>query len=381
MVEECEHCGKNIKDLKPTQKGYHIANCIMNPNFKNTVKKRNLSRLNTKRLKNPLIKLNLNCLKCGEEFEIEIPESSYKLGRYKKFCSTTCARKFSSSFIDRDKKKIRKCKECGKEIEISFLSSDNIRCEDCRSLEKTNERRKKKKVFKGGKYVCKHCGQEICERPEVCKLFRQKNNVYDVYFGFDSNKKGTIEFYIEFDRIVNILKEDYFNNELSLTEIANKYNMNYQTIHMVFKSLNINTRTHIESGRLAIKNGKGNYDNVVSFPYKSGYHITWNGEEVHYRSNYEKEYYTILDEQKIYYTVEKLKISYYDTQKKRIRFAIPDIYIPDENKIIEIKSKWTLDEINMNDKVKAYKKLGYNVKLMIGEGNKNFFKNSIELIY
>ena len=35
----------------------------------------------------------------------------------------------------------------------------------------------------------------------------------------------------------------------------------------------------------------------------------------------------------------------------------------------------------MNDKVKAYKKFGYNVKLMIGEGNKNFFKNTKEIKY
>jgi len=264
---------------------------------------------------------------------------------------------------------------------VNILSSDNIYCDECKSLKKNNKRRQKKKTFKNNKYVCKHCGDEICGRPDVCKLFRQKNNVYDVYFGFDSNKKGTIEFYDEFDRIVNMLKEDYFDSELSLTEVASKYNMNYQTVHMVFKSLGIIARTNIEAGHLAVKNGKGNYDNAVSFPYKHGYHTTWTGEEVHYRSNYEKEYYIILDEQKIDYKVEKLKISYYDTQKKRIRFAIPDIYIKNNNEIIEIKSKWTLDEINMNDKVKAYKKLGYNVKLMIGEGNKNFFKNSKEIIY
>lgn len=236
-------------------------------------------------------------------------------------------------------------------------------------------------MFKDNKYFCKHCGEEICKRPDVCNRFRLKNNVYDVYFGFDNHKKGTNEFYNEFDRIVNSLKEDYFNNELSLTELANKYNMNYQTVHMVFKSLNIIARTNIEAGYLAVKNGKVNYDNAVSFPYKSGYHITWKGKEVHYRSNYEKEYYYLLDKNKIEYQVENLKISYYDTQKKKIRVAIPDIYIKDNNEIIEIKSKWTLDEINMNDKIKAYKKLGYNVKLMIGEGNKNFFKNSKEIIY
>ena len=68
-------------------------------------------------------------------------------------------------------------------------------------------------------------------------------------------------------------------------------------------------------------------------------------------------------------------------ERKKIRIAIPDLYIKDNNEIIEIKSKWTLNEINMNDKIKSYKKLGYIVKLMIGEGNKNYFKNIEEIIY
>ena len=389
MVKNCKHCGKDIKDLKPTQKGQHIANCKLNPNFVLTNEKRNKTKLDNNRLKNPLINLKLNCLNCDKEFEIEIIESYYKRGQYIKCCCKKCAYKYSSSFFNRNEKKIKKCKKCGKEIEVNILSSDNICCDDCRihprrndNLEKSNEvRRRKKKIFKDNKYVCKHCGDEVCKRPEICKRFKQKNNVYDSYLGFDSSKKGTNEFYNEFDSVVNKLKEDYFDNELSLTEIANKYKMNYQTIHMVFKNLGIIARTNIEAGYLAVKNGKGNYDNAVSFPYKSGYHTTWKGEEVHYRSNYEKEYYSILDEKKVNYEVENLKISYYDTQKKRIRIAIPDIYIKDNNEIIEIKSKWTLDEINMKDKVKAYKKFGYNVKLMIGEGNKNFFKNSKEIIY
>lgn len=382
MVENCKHCGKNIKDLKPTQKGQHIANCKLNPNFKLTSEKRSKTRLENKRIKNPLIKLKLNCLNCNKEFEIDVVESSYNIGRYRKCCCTTCARKFSISFIDRDKKKIKKCKKCGKSVEVNILSSDNICCDNCKSSKKINEiRRRKKKIFKNNKYVCKNCGEEICERPNVCKRFRQKNNVYDSYFGFDSNKKGTNGFYNEFDRIVNNLKKDYFVNELSLTEISNKYNMNYQTIHMVFKSLGIIARTISKAITNAIKNGKINYDNINSYPYKSGYHITWKGDQVHYRSSYEKEYYSILDEKKVDYEVEKLRIYYYDTQKKKIRIAIPDIYATDFNEIIEIKSKWTLDEINMNDRIKSYKKLGYKVKLMIGEGKKNFFKNVKEIIY
>jgi hypothetical protein len=387
MVENCKHCGKDIKNLKSTQKGQHIANCIMNPNFKITVEKRSKYRLNTQRIKNPLIKLKLNCLNCNKEFDIEVVESYYKRDRYKKCCSKKCASKYSYSFIN-NINKIKNCKKCGKEIEVNKLSSDNVCCEECRihtrkydSVEKAKEIRKRKiKVKEFSKYVCKYCGEEICKRPNVCRKFTHKN-VYEKYLGFDSNKKGTSEFYNEFDRIVNNLKEDYFDNELSLTEIAKKYKMNYQTVHMVFKSLGIIARSVSDSLILAIKNGKINYDNVVSYPYKSGYHIDWQGNQIHYRSNYEKEYYNILDEQKIDYQVENLKISYFDTQKKKIRISIPDIYIKDKNEIIEIKSKWTLDEINMQDKVNAYKKLGYNVKLVIGEGNKNFFKNSKEIIY
>ena len=34
MVKNCKHCGKDISDLKPTQKGQHISNCRLNPNLK-----------------------------------------------------------------------------------------------------------------------------------------------------------------------------------------------------------------------------------------------------------------------------------------------------------------------------------------------------------
>ena len=51
-------------------------------------------------------------------------------------------------------------------------------------------------------------------------------------------------------------------------------------------------------------------------------------------------------------------------KKKKTRVAIPDFYIPSLNMIVEIKSCWTYDEQNMKDRVKAYKKLGYNFKLV-----------------
>ncbi len=42
-----------------------------------------------------------------------------------------------------------------------------------------------------------------------------------------------------------------------------------------------------------------------------------------------KEYLFNMDEKKVNYEVESLKIVYYDTQKKKMRIAIPDIFIND----------------------------------------------------
>ena len=388
MINECRYCGKNVSSLKPEQKGQHLMSCKSNPNLEKINKKRIETRSKNQRLKNPIINVKLKCLYCDKEFKILVIKSNYERGDYRKCCSRKCSSQYSHSHLDLTQKKNSKCKKCGQIIKVSILCSDNIYCDECRKSPKKADtsdtakdiRKRKRKIYKNGVYLCKYCDKEICERPNICKKFTQKN-VYELYLGFDLSKKGTVEFYNEFDRIVNNLKKDYYDDELSFTEIGKKYKMNYQTVHMLFKNLGLSARTNSEAVINAIKNGKQIFDNLNPYPYKSGYHINWKGEKIHYRSNYEREYYEILDKDKVNYEIEKLRIIYYDTQKKKRRISIPDIYIKDLNEIIEIKSKWTLDEINMRDKIKAYKKLGYNVKLMIGEGNKNFFKNVEEIRY
>ena len=42
-----------------------------------------------------------------------------------------------------------------------------------------------------------------------------------------------------------------------------------------------------------------------------------------------------------------------------------NFYLIDSNTIVEIKSEYTLNEEEMKDKVKAYRELGYNVKLIV----------------
>jgi hypothetical protein len=108
--------------------------------------------------------------------------------------------------------------------------------------------------------------------------------------------------------------------------------------------------------------------------YKHGYHTTWNNKQVFYRSSYEEDYYKILDIQKIDYECESLRIQYWDSEQKRFRTSVPDIYIPSTNTIIEIKSQYTfdIDKQRMIDKFKTYKQNGYNTILIVEKQEVSF---------
>ena len=114
---------------------------------------------------------------------------------------------------------------------------------------------------------------------------------------------------------------------------------------------------------MAWKEGRSNVHTLPK--YKHGWHTTWNNKQIYYRSSYEFEYAKQLDILQLDYTVENLRILYWDSQLLRQRTAIPDFYIPQTNTIIEVKSNYTYDRQNMVDKVKAYKKHGYNFKLIL----------------
>ena len=323
-----------------------------------------LNRLGIKNTEYKILKKNVikECLNCCKEIDGE-----------KKFCDSKC------SAIYNNKKRGKRTEEEKNNIKLGLIKSfGHNSIED---WEKSKENKNKIKNCKKKNIICKKCGNEICERPDICKFYFRNKNVFEKYLGFDSTKICTVEFYKEFDRIVDSLKQDYYINELSYSDFSIKYGMSTSSIGCLFNRLKITIRTSSESMMLAIKNGKMNYDNINNYPYKNGYHITWDNRKIHYRSSYELDYYKKLDELKSNYLVEKLKLKYYDTQKKRIRLAIPDIYIPDENLIIEIKSKWTHDEQNWIDRLKIYKSFGYKVKLIIGSSNNGLNKIESEIIY
>ena len=158
-----------------------------------------------------------------------------------------------------------------------------------------------------------------------------------------------------------ILIDLYFTQKLSLEDIKQKFGIMYNTIHFFLKKFNISLRTLSQSQQLSIEQGK------IILPtnkkYKHGWHTTWNNKRVYYRSSYELNYCFELDNKKIDYSMETVRIKYYDSQKKKNRIAIPDFLIG--NSIVEIKSTYTYDPINIKDKFIAYKNLGYDVKLFV----------------
>lgn len=294
------------------------------------------------------------CKNCTKNFIKKYSEESNG-----EFCSKFCAHSYVSKQTNK-LTKIIKCVNCGKNIEVSIRSSAKLtKCNDCK-------KQRKKYTYKNGKLikkVCKICGQETCQREDICKKYRIFKNLIK-YFGLDQSKIGTLEIYKEFDRIKNMLEEDYYDNMMSTLDMAEKYGHNhFGNFNKILDSIGIKKRNLSVALQNAIFKGKLQ---VKSDPiYKQGWYETWNRKKVFYRSSYELDYCKELDEMKIDYEVEKLRILYWDSQLQKQRVAIPDFYLTVTNEIVEIKSDWTYDEQNMKDKFMAYKEHGYKVKLIL----------------
>ena len=282
------------------------------------------------------------CENCGKEHD-----GSYGSGR---FCSKECAKSYSTK-QSQGQLKEAKCIDCGKIIYIGKRASNTkCRCKEC------NKKHKQIKCKICGRIYdpkCGGCKNEFCHKHSL----KQIQNLIK-YFDFNKDKLGTIEVENEFNRIRDILYDLYWNQEKSFTDIANIYNYksNPGNLSFIFNHLNIDRRNFTETAILTFIQGKQNY--------KQQWHSAWNNKEVYLRSSYELDYAKELDKQKIDYEVEYLHIKYWDSQKQDYRCSIPDFYIPSTNTIVEIKSHWTLDKQNMKDKIKAYKDLGYNFKLI-----------------
>jgi hypothetical protein len=179
--------------------------------------------------------------------------------------------------------------------------------------------------------------------------------------GFDFNNQNIEE---EYRKLQMLLSHEYLINCKSMPDLMKEYGIpSSKTLFDLFKVLNIEARSSSECVKLTVINGK--WQAPPSYAYKHGWHTSWEGIPVYYRSSYELEYCKQLDEQKINYLMEPMRIQYYCTQSEGYRVAIPDFLLPQHHLIVEIKSKYWYNEIQMKDKAKVYKELGYNFKLIL----------------
>lgn len=277
-----------------------------------------------------------------------------------------------------------KCENCGKEYDNPIYGTGRFCCASCRAAY-TNKQRKlsdiiKQKISQSLKKYYKKDNKNIVKK-YFCGSLELNNENYEISkhqsskwfnklipFGLNINTLYTKDFIDEYNKVKQLLYNEYVINQLSPKDIYIKYNCkdyinNSETLLHLFKSYNFPIRHYKEATTLSYLQGK------LKVPThtlgKSFYHNTWDGKIVYLRSSYELDYAIYLDSKKEKYEVEYMHIKYYDTSKKMYRCAIPDFYIPDKNLIIEVKSNYTLDIQNMKDKFKQYTILGYNTKLVL----------------
>lgn len=304
------------------------------------------------------------CCICNKEYYLELTEKQFNSGKhsFKKYCSRSCANKRQHSKTTKEK------------IKNSIINSEKY------NNEIQNRRAKNKNKYyldENNKYIVKeyyHCGSKKLNDKylEISCHPSKKWFIKLIPFGFNINSLGTSEAITEYYKCKDILYNEYIINKLSPKEIYIKYNCNgfinnSETLLHLFKFWRFNIRSHKEALSESIL--KNSLDipkpNINKYPYKCGWHTTWDNKKIYYRSSYELDYAKYLDEKQIKYEVEYLRIRYFNSKYNMYKCAIPDFYLPETNEIVEIKSNYTLDIQNIIDKFTRYKELGYKIKLVL----------------
>ena len=282
------------------------------------------------------------CENCGKEHD-----GTFGSGR---FCSRSCANKRNHSKEEKEK------------ITRSLLEFYKKHPKD--SFHKSEKWLKKQNI-------CKFCGQPLSSGDhDICRLHPSKNWYKKLIpFGFDFSKIGTKDFFNEYEKSISLLIWEYEENKLSPKAIYEKYKLSryfksFETLLPILKQLGIKTRNIQEALKTAVEEYRVKLPHGSNL-YHHGWHTTWMGTEIYYRSSYELDFAKELDKNHIQYDTECLRIKYWDSSLKEYRCAIPDFFLPETNEIIEIKSCYTYIEQEMIDKFKEYKKLGYTPKLIL----------------
>ncbi len=192
-------------------------------------------------------------------------------------------------------------------------------------------------------------------------LFKQKSKNL-VKLGFDFTNQNVQE---EYQKIEQMLVTEYFIKSGSMCTIMKKFDIpSSKTLDNLFREFDIDARTLSNASKNAFEEGRSDpFSNMNKFVHT--WHDTWDNKKVLLRSSHELHFAQFLDNKEEPYEVECMRIRYFDSVKNQTRIAIPDFYLPQQHKIVEVKSEYWLDRTNMESKRIAYQKLGYSFALYL----------------
>jgi hypothetical protein len=298
----------------------------------------------------------MKCENCEKNDAVKY--SRYSNGR---FCSKECARSYStknkrSEINEKVSKRLKGKTYNTKSNKIKFHNTKQNTIKDhnerwykikkCNFCKCTIDNNKKSNSCDGCKYWIKNV-----------ILFKKMGTFVDGIPLEEINKKT-----------LNILYDLYFNKMYSVLHLKEYYDLRENTTYNYFKKNGIHLRTLSKAASNAYNEGRRLPQSTQS--YKHGWHTTWDGKQVYYRSSYELRYAKELDEKQIPYEMEFKRFLYWNSEKERWATAIPDFYLPLENKIVEIKSDHSLNKVEMQDKEVEYRNQGYNFELIVMEYEK-----------
>lgn len=332
---------------------------------------------------------NFICDNCGIDFI-----KNYKDYRTRhNFCCKSCAAKFNNKFrntISREKQKasldktnynkfvIKCCQFYNLLLSKIIIHNTNGSVSVIAFKQPSNIDTIIKKYRKDIKR-CKICGcsKGHCIDHKVCssnfvKIAKQRNLIKA--FGFDISVIGTYKVVLEYKKLKDKLYDLYYTQGLSHQLICDKFNIpSTRSATLLFRWLQIPVRSEHDQHINALKHNRiKTYVGNTKLHYTHGWFETWDGNKVYLRSSYEVDYLKLLNDQKIKFDVESLRIEYFDTEQKQNRIAIPDFHLIESNTIVEIKSYFTYNKQNMNDRFAAYKSNGYNCKLVLEHQEYNY---------
>jgi len=258
----------------------------------------------------------MKCKNCKQKNAVKY--SKYTTGD---FCSRECARAYSTKTkrIEINEKVSRKLK--GKSPNIQYLK------------EKNNG------IYKSGSNVlkisiCDSCEKEFYSKNKI-KHCKECNKLFRRTLMFKKLKVFEKNLINSKNKAIILLKNEYFEKKMSIPEICKKHKICLRTVWKFLNDNGINFRSFSDAVCLTYKNGRLASSGNKGF--QSGYHITWYGKKIFYRSSYEKRVIDVLDKNKIEYLYESKRINY--MYKNEEHTYISDFYFPKEKTIIETKNR------------------------------------------